>query len=145
MAPASMVPGSPGIRSSGSAPTSRSTQTASFPSSSSRDPQAVSSCLATVQLFARAEGFSAQVATQVGFVHRLSSLANYQVKWSVYRQWCHAESRSISRPTLLKIADFLFWLCRSRKLSVSSVVGYRSILSSVFGLSCLRSPPLSVA
>ena len=38
----------------------------------------------------------------------------------------------MSRPTLLKIADFSFWLCRSRKLSVSSILGYRSMLASVF-------------
>ena len=35
----------------------------SFPLSSSRDPQAVSSCLATVQLFARAEGFSSRLVS----------------------------------------------------------------------------------
>ena len=62
---------------------SRSTQTASFPPSSSGDPQAVSSCLATVQRFARAEGFSASVAVQVGFARRSSTRTNYHVKWSV--------------------------------------------------------------
>ena len=43
LAPASVIPGSPGS-SWGSASMSRSTQTASFSSSSSWDPQAVSSC-----------------------------------------------------------------------------------------------------
>ena len=33
---------------------------------------------------------------------------------------------------LSKIADFLFWLRRSRQLSVSSIMGYRSMLSAVF-------------
>ena len=86
-------------------PFSRSSRTASLPLSSSRDPQAVSSCLVTVQRFARAEGFSSRIATQIGFAHRASSRSNYQVKWSVYRQWCHA-GHSVSRPTLPKIADF---------------------------------------
>ena len=111
---------------------SRSSQTASLPLSSSRDPQAVSSCLATVQRFARAEGFSSRVASQIGFARRASSRTNYQVKWSVYRQWCRSEGLSISRPTLPKIADFLSWLCKTRKLSVSSILGYCSMLSSFF-------------
>ena len=111
---------------------SRSAQTASFPQSSSWDPLTVSSCLATVQRFTRAEGFSSRVAIQVGFTRRPSSRMNYQVKQSVYRQWCHTVGHSISRPTLPKIVDFLLWLRRSRKLSVFSILGYRSMLSSVF-------------
>ena len=38
----------------------------------------------------------------------------------------------MSRHSLSKIADFLFWLRRSKKLSVSAVLGYRSMLSPVF-------------
>ena len=38
----------------------------------------------------------------------------------------------MSRPSLSKIADFLFWLRRSKILSVSAVLGYRSMLSAVF-------------
>ena len=38
----------------------------------------------------------------------------------------------MSRPSLPKIADFLFWLCKSKKLSVSAILGYRSMLSAVF-------------
>ena len=119
-------------RSSSTSFVSRSSQTVSLPLPSSRDPQAVSSCLATVQRFARAEGFSSRVASQIGFSRRASSCANYQVKWLVYRQWCRSESHSISRPTLPKIADFLFWLRRTRKLSMYSILGYCSMLSSVF-------------
>ena len=32
----------------------------------------------------------------------------------------------------LNIADFLFWLRKSKKLSVSAILGYRSMLSAVF-------------
>ena len=38
----------------------------------------------------------------------------------------------LSLPFLSKIADFLLWLRRSRRLSVSAVMGYRSMLSAVF-------------
>ena len=50
----------------------------------------------------------------------------------VFRRWCRSEGHSVSRPSLSKIADFLFWLRRSRRLSVSAVMGYRSMLSAVF-------------
>ena len=38
----------------------------------------------------------------------------------------------MSRPSLSKVADFLCWLRSSKNLSVSSLKGYRSMLSAVF-------------
>ena len=38
----------------------------------------------------------------------------------------------MSHPTLPKVTDFLCWLRRSRKLSVSAILGYHSMLASVF-------------
>ena len=38
----------------------------------------------------------------------------------------------MSRPSLSKVADFLCWLRSSKRLSVSSIKGYRSMLSAVF-------------
>ena len=38
----------------------------------------------------------------------------------------------MSRLSLSKVADFLCWLCSSKNLSVSSIKGYRSMLSAVF-------------
>ena len=120
---------------------SRSSQTATLPSSSSRGPQAVASCVETLQRFARAEGFSSRVAVQVGLARRPSSRTEYQLKWSVYRDWCRSEGHIVSRPSLPMIADFLFWLSRSRGLSVSSLLGYRSMLAAVFRF---RLPTLSL-
>ena len=54
------------------------------------------------------------------------------VRWSIYRGWCHSNGHSVSRPTLAKVADFLYWLRSTRGLSVSSLRGYRSVLSAVF-------------
>ena len=80
----------------------------------------------------RSCGFSRHVAKQTALTRRPSSRAGYQSKWTVYRKWCTSEGHSIFRPSLSKIADFLFWLRRSKKLSVSAVMGYRSVLSAVF-------------
>ena len=63
---------------------------------------------------------------------RPSSRAVYQLRWSVYRSWCHSHGHSVSRPSLAKVADFLSWLWSTRGLSVASIRGYHSMLSAVF-------------
>ena len=95
-------------------------------------PSAQASCLATLQRFTRAAGFSSAVAEQSSLARRPSSRAVYQVRWSIYRGWCHSNGHSVSRPTWAKVADFLYWLRYTRGLSVSSLRGYRSVLSAVF-------------
>ena len=97
--------------------------------SSSRDPQAVPSCLETIKQFTKYKGFSSRVVTQIGFAHRSSSRAVYQARWLVYRRWCGIENPSIFHRTLPKIAGFLLWLRTSKNISVSAIVGYRSMLS----------------
>ena len=95
-------------------------------------PRAPASCLATIQLFTGASGFSARVAGRLGCSHRPSSVASYQSKWSVYRRWCAVTSHSVSNPTVSKVADYLLWLWEVKKLSVSSVKAHHSMLSAVF-------------
>ena len=95
-------------------------------------PQATASCLETLRRFTRAVGFSSAVAEQSSLARCPSSRAVYQLRWSVYRSWCHSHGHSVSRPSLAKVADFLSWLRSTRGLSVSSIRGYRSMLSAVF-------------
>ena len=111
---------------------SRSASSAPLSSTPSRGVRAGASCLETIQRFARARGFSKHVAKQSALARHASSHADYQARWSIYRQWCHSHGHCVSRPSLPKIADFLFWLRRSKKLSVSAILGYRSMLSAVF-------------
>ena len=108
------------------------TAIASLSSSLPGSPSAQASCLASLQRFTRAAGFSSAVAEQASLVRRPSSRAVYQVRWSIYRSWCLENGHSVSRPTLAKVADFLYWLRFTRGLSVSSLRGYRSVLSAVF-------------
>ena len=135
LAPEAVVSGALGVgggRSSGSASGQGSVDPASFSSAASGSVKASSSCMETTQRFVKVGGFSRHVAKQTALARKPSSRAGYQAKWLVYRRWCTTEGHSISRPLLPKIADFLFWLRRSRKLSVSAVIGYRSMLSAVF-------------
>ena len=110
---------------------SRPLALASVSSSLPGSPSAQASCLATLQRFTRAAGFAPAVAEQPSLA-RPSSRAVSQVRWSIYRAWCHNNGHSVSRPTLSKVADFLYWLRYTRGLSVSSLRGYRSVLSAVF-------------
>ena len=98
----------------------------------SGSPQSSSSCQERLRRFTRAAGFSSGVAFQIELARRASSRTNYQLKWSTFRSWCRVKGHSISRPPLSKVADFLLWLCRHWKLSVSSIMGYKSMLSAVF-------------
>ena len=118
--------------SSGSADPSRPPALASVSSSLPGSPLAQASCLTTLQRFTRAAGFSSAVAEQSSLARRPSSRSIFQVRWSIYRSWCHDHGHSVSRPTLAKVADFLCWLRYTRGLSVSSLRGYRSVLSAVF-------------
>ena len=105
---------------------------ASLSSSLPGSPSAQASCLASLQRFTRAAGFCSAVAEQASLAHRPSSRAVYQVRWSIYRSWCHDNGHSVSCPTLAKVADFLYWLQFTRGLGVSSLRCYRSVLSAVF-------------
>ena len=89
----------------------------------------------TIQRFAKSQGFSSHIAKQASLVRSSSSRAGYQAKWSANRQWCPSQGHSVSRLSLPEVADFLFWLRRSRKLSVSAVLGYRSMLFCVISIS----------
>ena len=116
----------------------RPSASAPLPPVSSGSVQAVSSCLGTIKQFTRSGGFSRRVAQPVSLARRPSSRAGYQSKWLGFRQWCRSEGHSIALPSLPKIAGFLFWLRRCRRLSVSSVMGYRSMVSAVLCRFCRR-------
>ena len=126
--PPSPVAGSSG----GSAPPPRPPAPASVSLPLPGSPKASASCLATLRRFTRAAGFSSAVAAQASLSRRPSSRKAYQLKWQVYRQWCHSHGHSSSNPSLAKTADFLCWLHSSKHLGVSSIKGYRSMLSAVF-------------
>ena len=122
LASASVVRGPPTVVGGSSSDSSGSTRPplpATVLSALPGSPQAGPSCLETVQRFTRAAGFSLAVAAQASLARRPSSRSNYQLKWLVYRSFS-------------KVADFLWWLRSVRGLSVSSIKGYRSVLSAVF-------------
>ena len=126
--PPSLVAGPSGCSASPSRPPAPASVSQPLPGS----PQASPSCLETLRRFMRAAGFSSTVASRASLSRRPSSRKAYQLKWQVYRVWCHSHGHSVSRPTLSKVAEFLCWLRSAKNLGVSSIRGYRSMLSVVF-------------
>ena len=112
--------------------TSRSAATTAFPSVSRKSPNASSDCVATLKRFARQAGFSETVAGQLAPCRRTSTRLNYQARWGKFRKWCKDSHHRSSEPTIPKIAEFLTFLFRTEKAAVSTIKGYRSMLSSVF-------------
>ena len=112
--------------------TSRSAATTAFPSVSRKSPNASSDCVATLKRFARQAGFSETVAGQLALCRRTSTRLNYQARWGKFRKWCKDSHHRSSEPTIPKIAEFLTFLFRTEKAAVSTIKGYRSMLSSVF-------------
>ena len=105
-APLVFGPG-PALAGSSSDPTvpSRPPALASVSSSLPGSPSAQASCLATLQRFPRAAGFSSAIAEQSSLARRPSSRAVYQVRWSISHGWCHSNGHSVSNPTLAMVAD----------------------------------------
>ena len=105
-APLVLDPG-PAFTGSSSVPAvpSRPLELASVSSSLPGSPSAQASCLATLQRFTRATGFSSAVAEQPSLARRPSSRAVYQVRWSISRGWCHSNGHYVSSPTLAMVAD----------------------------------------
>ena len=126
--PPSPIAGPSGCSASPSRPPAPASVSQPLPGS----PQAAPSCLETLRRFTRAAGFSSAVASQASLSRRPSLRKAYQLKWQVYRAWCYSHGHSVSRPSLSKVADFLCWLRSAKNLGVSSIRGYRSMLSAVF-------------
>ena len=112
--------------------TSRSAATTAFPSVSRKSPYASSDCVATLKRFASQAGFSETVAGQLALCRRKFTRLNYQARWGKFRKWCRDFHHRSSEPTIPKIAEFLTFLFKTEKAAVSTIKGYRAMLSSVF-------------
>ena len=68
---------------------------------------------------------------------RRNSRLNCQARWGKFRKWCSLFHHQSSEPTIPKIAEFLTFLFMTEKAAVSTIKGYRAMLSSVFKF-CLQ-------
>ena len=110
----------------------RSSKTAPLPSLSSKSAYASANCMATIKRFAHQAGFSSTVAGQLVFCRRQSTHLNYQARWGTYRKWCRDFGHRSSSPSISKIAEFLTYLFKRKGAALSTIKGYRAMLSAVF-------------
>ena len=75
---------------------------------------------------------SPAVAGQLIFCRRLSTRLNYQARWGTYRKWCRDFGHRSSSPSIAKIADFLTYMFKRKGAALSTIKGYRAMLSAVF-------------
>ena len=101
----------------------RSSKTAPLPLIPPKSAYASADCMA---------GFSPAVAGQLIFSRRLSTRLNYQARWGTYRKWCKDFGHQSSSPSIAKIDDFLTYMFKSKGAALSTIKGYRAMLSAVF-------------
>ena len=95
------------------------------------NPFASSGCMASLKRFASQTGFSETVAGHLALCRRNSRL-NCQACWGKFRKWCRDFHHRSSEPTIPMIAEFFTFLFMTKKAAVSTIKGYRAMLSSVF-------------
>ena len=61
---------------------------------------------------------------------RDSTTILYNAKWKIFSDWCSSRQIDPRDPSIRRIADFLIFLFDEKKLAVSTIKGYRSMLSN---------------
>ena len=96
----------------------------------SHEPRHVPSTrLAVIQQSLRKKRFSSKASSLIASARRQSTRAVYDARWRVYAEWCVREQVNPTDPSPRRIADFLIFLFETKNLSLSSIKGYRSMLS----------------
>ena len=88
--------------------------------------------VATIMRFARQAGFSSTVSTQLPFFRRKFRPVNYQARWSTYGMWYAGIDLRSSSLSVSEFAEFLTFLFKRRGTALSTVKGYRALLSAFF-------------
>ena len=130
-----MVPGPSGTivrRSHHTVKSKRSTKTAPLPPLPPKSAYASADCMATMKRFARQAGFSSTVAGRLVFCRRQSTRLNYQARWGTYQKWCRDFGHRSSSPSIAKIAEFFTYMFKRKGAALSTIKGYRAMLSAVF-------------
>ena len=88
--------------------------------------------VATIKRFARQAGFSSTAATQLPFFRRKFKRVNYQARWSTYGMWYAEIGLRSSSLSISEFAEVLTFLFKRKGTALSTVKGYRAMLSAVF-------------
>lgn len=85
--------------------------------------------LAVIREGLRKRKFSPRVASLIAKARRSSTSAVYNAKWRIYTDWCSEREIDPIRPSIQNITEFLAFLFVDKELAVSTIKGYRAMLS----------------
>ena len=85
--------------------------------------------LAVIRRSLQMKRFSAWASAFIDSARRKSTRAVYDARWKLFSEWCLQREIDPVNPSSRRIADFLLYLFDDKKLSLSSIKGYHSMLS----------------
>jgi integrase len=80
--------------------------------------------------YLRRKGFSKEAAKRIAAPQAQSTLAIYESRWQGFKKWCRTKDISPFGATVPQITDFLLYLFHEKKLSVTTIKGYRTAVCS---------------
>ena len=118
------------ISSSSSSFLSKSINTSKRKVSTSNPSSSEPSRLGVIKQSVRDKKFSQNVADFVSKSRRTSTQKVYDAKWTTYTCWCHRKKVNPVSAPFTVIADFLIYLFSEKKYQISTIKGYRSLISN---------------
>ena len=96
----------------------------------SKPPNSRPSRLGVIKQSIRDKKFSQNVADFVSRSRRASTQKVYDAKWTIFSNWCHTKKVNPISAPITVIADFLIFLFSEKKCQISTIKGYRSMISN---------------
>ena len=85
--------------------------------------------LAVIRQALRKKRFSSEASSLIATARRQSTTTVYDAKWKVFADWCSRRKVDPTDPSVRRLADFFVFLFEDKKLAISTIKGYRSMIS----------------
>ena len=118
------------VSSDSSAPNSKTTDSIQRKICTSKPPNSRPSRLGVIKQSIRDKKFSQNVADFVSRSRRASTQKVYDAKWTIFSNWCHTKKVNPISAPITFIADFLIFLFSEKICQISTIKGYRSMISN---------------
>ena len=118
------------VSSDSSATNSKTTDSIQRKICTSKPPNSRPSRLGVIKQSIRDKKFSQKVADFVSRSRRASTQKVYDAKWTIFSNWCHTKKVNPISAPITVIADFLIFLFSEKKCQISTIKGYRSMISN---------------
>ena len=103
--------------------------------STSKHSTSCPSRLGIIKQSIRNKKFSREVADHVSKARRASTIQVYDSRWKIFTSWASKRKINPSKATPDIIADFLIYLIKDKNCQVSTIKGYRSMISNTLKFS----------